>query len=344
MFGIYKKEAAPGAVFCTDLPVPQMGENDILVRVRAAAICGTDLHIMQWDDFAAANVPAPMVFGHEFSGDVVGVGSSVKEIKVGDRVAGETHIPCNSCYQCKTDNRHICDNMKVIGVHTPGAFAEYISFPQDCAYKITDQVDYITGAILEPMGMAVHGVSAAQVQGKNVLIYGCGPIGLMAINAAKVRGANKIIAADIVEEKLTAAKKMGADLVFDDRKTDTANEVRGAFGGIGADVVIDFTGNCTAIVKGFQALRKGGRIVLVGIPGKELSLNILDNVIYKEATIIGVTGRLMYQTWHECEEILASPDFDLSPVVGGIYPMNDFKKAFADIEAGKPGKMLLITE
>ena len=344
MFGVYKEGPVPGAVYRTDLPVPAVGPNDILVRVRAVAICGTDLHILPWTDYAAARVPVPMVFGHEFSGDIVEVGSDVKDFKPGDRVAGETHIPCNDCYQCKTDNRHICDNMKIIGVHVPGAFAEYISFPQDCAYKIPDDVSYEKGAMLEPMGVAVHGVSAAKVQDKNVLIYGNGPIGLMAVGVTKVWGAKKIVSVDLFDEKLALAKKMGADVLLNANEADVPQEVFKAFGGVGADIVMDFTGNVHAILDGFKALRKGGTFIQAGLLSEPLVLDLNENVIYKEAIVIGVTGRLMYETWRECDEILTTTDFDLTPVIGGIYPLKEYEKAFDDIFAGKPGKMLLIPE
>jgi threonine 3-dehydrogenase len=322
--------------------IPETGPNDVLIRVKATAICGTDLHILPWTEWAAARIPIPMVFGHEFAGEIVEVGSEVSEYKPGDRIAGETHIPCNNCYQCKTNNRHICENMKIIGVHVPGSFCEYISIPKDCVYKISDKTSYEIGAMLEPMGVGVHGVSVAGVKDKTVLVYGCGPIGLMAIGAAKVWGAGKIIAIDLFDEKLNLAKTMGADVTFNAKNTDAVKAVIEATDGIGADIVIDYTGSGKAILDGFTSLRKGGRMVLVGLPSKDLSINLSDAIIYKEATVIGVTGRLMYETWEECEQILATPGFSLDPVIGGIYPLKDYEKAFEALEQGKPGKMILI--
>jgi len=342
MCGVYKEFPQPGAEYRTDLPIPEVGPNDVLVQVKATAICGTDLHILPWTQWAADRLPLPMVFGHEFAGDIVEVGSNVTEYKVGDRVAGETHIPCNECYMCKSNRRHNCANMKIIGVHVPGSFAEYISFPKDCVFKLPDDIDYKMGAFLEPMGVGVHGVSAAQVKGQNVLIYGCGPIGLMAIGAAKAWGAKKIIAADVFDAKLEVAKKMGADVVINSKENDAVAGAIAETDGIGPDIVIDYTGNGHAINDGFKALRKNGKFVMVGLPAKNLDLNATDAIIYKEATVIGVTGRLMYETWDECIELLKTPGFSLEPVIGGVYPLKDFQKAFDALFAGSPGKMLLI--
>lgn len=342
MCGIYKPAPAPGAEWRTDLPIPQAGPRDILVRVRAAAVCGTDMHILPWSDWAMARVPTPMVFGHEFSGDIVEVGEDVTDFEPGDRVAGETHIPCNNCYMCKSNRRHNCVNMKIIGVHVPGCFAEYISFPQDCAYKIADSISYEKGAMLEPMGVGVHGISVGAVSGQNTLVYGAGPIGVMAVGAARAMGAKKVICVDMFESKLELARKMGADAVINAKSVDVLKAIMAETDGIGADVVADYTGNEQAIRLGLDALRKNGTFVVVGLPSKDVSLNLTDAVIYKEAVLIGVTGRLMYETWEECSNILAAPGFSLDPVVGGIYPLKDYQAAFDDIAAGKPGKMILI--
>ena len=241
MYGLVKAAPAPGAEIQENLPIPSVGPRDILVKVRATAICGTDSHIMAWTPYAQQRVPTPMVFGHEFSGDVVEIGSEVTEVKVGDKVAGETHIPCNHCRMCKSNKRHICENMKIIGVHVPGAFAQYISFPVDCAFKLAPDFSYETGALLEPMGVAVHGVDCGEVEGKTVVVNGCGPIGLMAVGAAKAWGAKQVIALDVIDEKLAVATEMGADVVLNSRTTDAAAEVVRLTDG-GADVALDYTG------------------------------------------------------------------------------------------------------
>lgn len=342
MKGIVKEQPAPGAVLRTDLPIPIIGDNDVLIKVRVSAICGTDMHIMSWGDYAASRVPIPMVFGHEFSGDVVKIGKNVTACAVGDRVAGETHIPCNHCYQCTHDNRHICENMKIIGVHVPGCFADYISLPQDCVYRINDSTTYEVGAMLEPMGVAVHGVAAAEVKGKNVLVFGCGPIGLMAVGACKAWEAKTVIAADIMANKLAVASDMGADLALNSMDEDFRQRIMDATDGVGVDVAIDYTGSAPAVQSGLSLVRKGGRFVLVGLPNKPVTLDLADLVIYKEITMIGVTGRRMYETWEQCEQILSSGKFDIHKVVGGTYPLEKFEDAFRALKDGCPGKMLLV--
>lgn len=341
MYGLVKAAPAPGAEIQENLPIPSVGPRDVLVRVRATAICGTDSHIMAWTPYAQQRVPTPMVFGHEFSGDVVQVGSEVTEVKVGDRVAGETHIPCNHCRMCLSNKRHICENMKIIGVHVPGAFAEYISFPADDAFKLAPNFPYETGAILEPMGVAVHGVDCGDVAGKTVVVNGCGPIGLMAVGAAKAWGAKQVIALDVIDEKLRVATEMGADVVLNSRTLDAAAEVVRLTDG-GADVALDYTGVIPAIKSLFRMITNGGRIVLVGLPNDPIELDLTSDIIYKEATVVGSTGRLMYKTWEQCIELIQSGKFPVEPVISGKYPLRDFEKAFADIKAGKPGKMLLI--
>lgn len=332
-----------GPLFRDDLPVPKIGKREALVKVRATAICGTDHHIYKWTPWAQARVPAPMVFGHEFSGDIVALGEDASGFSVGDRVAGETHIPCNECYMCKSDRRHNCTNMKIIGVHVPGCFADYISVPVDCLYKINDSLSYEDASMLEPMGVAVHGVSEAKVEGTTTVIYGAGPIGLMAVGAAKAFGAERVICIDIFDTKLSVAKEMGADLIINAKTSDPVKSVFEYTGDIGADVVIDYTGSQPAIRTGFEMLRKNGTFVAVGLPGQgDIQINWTDAIIYKEATVIGVTGRLMYQTWDECIKILSSPGFSLKPCTGGVYKLEDFKQAFADIFNGAPGKFLLI--
>ena len=341
MYGLVKAAPAPGAEIQENLPIPSVGPRDILVKVRATAICGTDSHIMAWTPYAQQRVPTPMVFGHEFSGDVVEIGSEVAEVKVGDKVAGETHIPCNHCRMCKSNKRHICENMKIIGVHVPGAFAQYISFPVDCAFKLAPDFSYETGALLEPMGVAVHGVDCGEVEGKTVVVNGCGPIGLMAVGAAKAWGAKQVIALDVIDEKLAVATEMGADVVLNSRTTDAAAEVVRLTDG-GADVALDYTGVVPAIKSLFHMITNGGRIVLVGLPNNPIELDLTSDIIYKEATVVGATGRLMYKTWEQCIDLINSGKFNIAPVVSGKYALRDFEQAFDAIKAGKPGKMLLI--
>lgn len=343
MKGILKAAPEKGAQYREDLPVPQVGDDELLVRVCVAAICGTDLHIYQWNEWAQARIPTPMVFGHEFSGDVVAVGKNVRGFRVGDRVAAETHIPCGTCYQCRTGDQHNCRDMKIIGVHVTGCFADYAVIPQSCAWKVSDALSYRRAAMLEPLGVAVHGVYSGEVTMQKVVILGCGPIGVMAVGAAHCGGAAGVLAADIFDDKLALAEEMGADVTVNTQKQDLIEEIMKWTDGRGADVIVDFTGHVGLIESTFAALRKGGRFTLVGLPAKKLSLDLTNAVIYREARINGVTGRLMWQTWYQCEALLKNPSMNIDRVVGGVYDLADFEQAFAALFAGKPGKMLLVT-
>lgn len=341
MKALIKQQPQAGAVYTTDAPIPTIAPNEVLVKIHAAAICGTDMHIYHWTEYARQRMKLPMVFGHEFAGEIVEVGANVSGYAVGDRVAGETHIPCNRCFQCRTGNQHICENMQIIGVHTAGAFAEYIAVNQDCLWKLNDGIDYETGALLEPMGVGVHGVLSGEVNGKNVVIIGCGPIGLFAIATAKACGANQVFALDLVDRKLAVAREVGADFVVNSGSQDPVDIVMRETNGQGADVVIDYTGSGPAVQSGFRMLQRGGRFTFVGLFNKPLSLDVNDNIIYKEARINGVTGRLMYKTWYDCERLLLSGKVDAKRIIGKRFAMADFEQAFAAIAAGEPGKILL---
>jgi len=342
MKGIIKDKREPGVSYRTDLPVPEPGENDVLVKVKAAAICGSDRHNVDWDEYAANRFPVPMVFGHEFSGEVVKIGSGVKDLKVGDRIAGETHIPCNDCYMCASNGRHNCAKMKLIGLHIPGSFAEYISIPEDCAYKFDDSLSYEHAAMLEPMGVAVHALTVADVKDQDVVIYGAGPIGLMAVGAAKALGAKMVISVDRHEARLAVANTMGADAIVNGNECDPVEAVFKLTGGKGADIVIEYAGSLSAIYLGFDMLRKSGKLIAVGVPPEKVNFDWTRTIVQKETTVIGVFGRLMYETWEECDRILKTTDFSMEPVVGGIYPLEDFMVAYDAIKTGKPGKMILI--
>lgn len=343
MCGICKMGPGVGAEYREDLPIPQIGEDEVLMKVHATAICGTDSGIYNWGEYAAARMKNfPMVFGHETAGEIVQIGSNVKGYKIGDRITVETHIPCNECYQCKHNRRHICDNQRVFGVTDPGAFAEYAVVPKDCIVRLGDTLTYEQGAMMEPMGAGVHGVERAEVEGKTVLVSGCGPIGLMVIGACKVHGAAKIIACDMIDEKLEQAVKMGADVVVNSGREDLFARVHQETDNVGVEAAIDITGNGKALTAGLRCIQKGGIMVSVGLPNGEIPLNLTEDIIYREITYTGVSGRLMFETWEDCSRVLQSPLFNLSLVIGGIYPMEDFEKAFQNIWNGAPGKMILI--
>lgn len=343
MRGICKMSAGPGWEYRTDLPIPSIKDDEVLMKVHATAVCGTDMHIIAWNEWAANRMKdLPVVFGHETAGEVVQVGAAVKNLKVGDRISVETHIPCGHCFQCRTGNPHICENMQVFGVSVPGAFAEYAPVPAGCAVPLAEGISYEMGSMLEAMGAGVHGVERADVKGKTVLISGCGPIGLMAIGACRVHGAAKIVACDLFDEKLALAKTMGADITVNSGKEDVIKAVLAATEGHGADAAVDISGSGRAIVSGLKSLRKGGILVSVGLPNGEIPIDLTEDIIYREITYTGISGRRMFETWDDCMDILRAPGFSLEPVIGGTYPLEDFQKAIDAIQSGAPGKMILV--
>ena len=259
MCGLVKEVNAPsGLVYHTDLSIPEINDDEVLIKVHCSAICGTDLHIMEWDEWSQKRIKAPVTVGHETAGEIVAVGKNVTERKVGDRVSCESHIPCGECYFCKNGMPHICKNVKLFGCTQNGAFAEYAKIRWDCTFLLEDDVTDEAACMFEPMGAGIHGVEAAEVNGKTVLVSGCGPIGLTAISASKTFVAVKVIACDLIDEKLEVAKKMGADAVLNSAKCDLPAEVRTLTGGVGVDAAIDITGAEPALNSALKCLRAAG--------------------------------------------------------------------------------------
>lgn len=341
MCGIYKSQAGPSVEYRTDLPIPEINDDEVLIKVRAASICGTDIGVINWNEWTQKRMTPPLVIGHEVAGDIVEIGKNVTNCKVGDRVSVETHIPCRNCYLCDIGMEEVCDNTKLFSIHTLGGFAEYTKMRSDCVFKLDDDITYEMACMFEPMGAGINGVSRAEVKDKYVLISGCGPIGLTAISAAKIYGAKKVIACDVVDEKLEVAKKMGADVVINSGKSDLIEEVKKETEGRGADAAIDLTGNGRAIISSLRSLRKGGRLVLVGLPSGEVSINLTEDLIYRAIEVIGISGRKIFKTWHEYAAVMKDPRYDISLVMGNEYPLADYEKALEDIKNGVPGKMIL---
>lgn len=341
MCGIIKEKAGPGLTYKTDLPIPEIEDDEVLLKVQVAAVCGTDVHIYDWDPWSAKRVAPPMVVGHEMAGDVVAVGAKVTQVKIGDRVAVETHIPCNHCYFCQHDHKEICQNLKLFGCTQDGAFAEYAKVSAEAVFKLAPELSYEQGCLFEPMGAGVHGVEVAEVSGKTILISGCGPIGLTAITASKVFGAKHIIACDLIDEKLAIARDMGADVVLNSGNCDLVTEVKALTDGLGVDAAIDITGVGKAISDSLRAVRAGGRLVCVGLPSKDVTLNLTEDLIYREVEMTGISGRLIWRTWEDFSVVMQDPAYRLDHIIGHRFLMKDFEKAFAEIRAGVPGKMLL---
>ncbi|HSH83504.1 MAG TPA: L-threonine 3-dehydrogenase [Herpetosiphonaceae bacterium] len=340
MRAIVKADAAPGARLET-VPVPRHGPHDVLVRVRATTICGTDLHIYRWDPWAQSRIRPPMVFGHEFSGDVVAVGTDVRGVQVGDFVSGETHIVCGHCYPCRTGQSHICRNVEIIGVDRPGCFAEYIALPAANAWCNDARLDPAVAAAQEPFGNAVHTALSTNLLTKRVLVTGCGPIGLFAVGIARAGGAARIFATDVNPARLEMARTMGATdpLISDESVVDA---IMDATSGEGVDVLLEMSGHPSAINQGFAALRFGGYAALLGLPGQPLaSFDLANHVVFKGATIYGVSGRKMYETWYQTRELIEGGKVDIAPIITHRLPLEEWEHAFDMMIAGEAAKVAL---
>ena len=284
MLAVVKPAAAPGADI-RDVVIPTIGPTEVLVKVKVASVCGTDLHIYNWDQWAQGRIHPPLIPGHEFCGHVAAVGSEVTTVKEGDFVSAEMHVACGKCFQCRTGEAHICQHVKIIGVDANGAFAEYVVIPESNIWKLDPAIPEEYASILDPLGNAVHTVLSGDIAAKTVAITGCGPIGLFSIAVARACGATQVFALEVNEHRRKIAKQMKADFVLDPSKDDVRSIVMEHTGGIGVDVVLEMAGKTDAIRTGFQILRLGGRVSLLGIPSKPVELNFAHDIIFKGATI-----------------------------------------------------------
>jgi threonine 3-dehydrogenase len=334
---LVKETAGPGFVL-KDVPVPAIREDEVLIRVRRAGVCGTDVHIFDWDAWAQGRVKPPIVVGHEFAGEVAQVGRLVTDVKEGDRVTAEGHIVDGRCLLCRTGNAHVCPHTKIIGVDRDGCFAEYIAMPATNVWHLDDSVSFDVGGIHDPMGNAFHTALTAEIPGATVLVTGCGPIGIFAVGICKAAGASRIIATDVNEKRLALAKRMGAhDAVKPDQAAATVKRLTD---GLGVDVVLEMSGVPAAIHQAFDLVRVGGRVQMLGIPAKPMEVNFATEVIFKGITIYGVVGRRMYDTWHQITRFLRSGMFDPTPVITHRFPLEGFDEAMRVIKAGDAGKVI----
>lgn len=341
MKAIVKSKAEPGAEL-TSVDIPQPGDGQILARVRATSICGTDYHIYKWNQWAQSRIKIPRIFGHEFTGEVLEVGRGVRRLKVGDLVSAETHIACGICFQCRTGNKHICENMAILGVDTDGCFAEYVALPEENAWQVNPDMPMEIASMLEPMGNAVHTALSAQIPANKVAVLGCGPIGLAAIGITKAAGASLVFATDINNYRLDIAKKMGADVVLNADQDEVVKIILDQTAGRGVDVVLEMSGSPIAIKQGFKVLRLGGTVCMLGLPPAPLELDLNNDIIFKAATIIGISGRRMFSTWYQLQELLDSGLFDPSPIITHKMKLEELKQAMSLIDSGNCGKIVLL--
>ena len=340
MKALRKMEAAKGLTL-ESVPVPEVGHGQVLVRVKAASICGTDLHIYGWDHWSQGRIKPPVTLGHEFCGVVERAGADVTSVQAGDFVSAEMHVNCGHCHQCRLGEAHICPNVRVIGIDQDGAFAEFVKIPATNIWKLDAAIPERYAAILDPLGNAVHTVLAGAIAGQTALVTGCGPIGLMAIAVAKACGSSTVFATETNAHRREMAKQMGADVVINPAAEDAVAKILGETGGTGVDVLLEMSGVPSAIQQGFKALRAGGRASLLGIPTENVPLDLVNDVIFKGATVQGIYGRRMYQTWVQMTALLKAGRLNLEPLFGERVGLENFEDAFAKLQSGMAGKILI---
>jgi len=339
MQAIVKEKRAPGLTV-KSVPKPAAGPGEVLIAVRHAGVCGTDLHIADWDAWAQGRINSPIVVGHEFAGEIVALGDGVTQLKAGQLVTAEGHIVCGHCLQCRTGNSHICKNTRIIGVDRDGAFAEFIVMPATNVLAL-DGIPTEVGAVMDPMGNAFHTVLTAEIPGSTVFVVGCGPIGCFAVGIARAAGAAKVIASDVNPKRLALAARMGAHVTINAATDDVVKTVLTETGGEGADVVCEMSGVPSALHQAFAVVRMGGRVQLLGIPKGEVPVDFANEIIFKGITLYGVIGRKMYETWHQMRRFLTGGQFDPRPVITHQFPLAKIDDALAAIRAGDAGKVIL---
>ncbi len=340
MKAIVKTKAEKGAEL-KEVDIPNYGPDQILIKVKSTSICGTDLHIYEWNKWAQENIEVPQIMGHEVAGEVVEVGDRVENIKKGDFVSAETHIPCGHCYQCKTGKQHICNNMKILGVHKDGVFAEYAVIDDVDVWKNDPSIPAEFASLQEPMGNAIDTIMAGDVAGKNIIITGAGPAGLISVSVAKAFGATQIIVSEPNEYRRNIALEMGADLVVNPLEEDLESIVHDKTNGIGVDFVAEMSGNEMALNQALKLITAGGSMALLGLPDNEVNIDLTNDVIFKGITLIGVTGRKMFDTWFTAKRLLKEGRVDLNPVITHEFSLEEFEKGMELMESGNCGKIIL---
>jgi len=337
MKAIAKLQPAEGLQII-DVPKPTPGPREVLVRVRKTGICGTDRHIYEWDAWAAGRIKPPVVAGHEFVGIVEDTGVAVQSVRPGDRVSGEGHIGCGHCFCCRTGQSHICDAVDIIGVDINGCFAPYVVLPESNIWKVDPAITDDQACLFDPFGNAMHTVMAQPISGKQILVTGCGTIGLMAIGIAHVGGADRVIAIEPNPVKRELAKIMGADFVLEAAQQDDVKKLTDRDG---VDVLLEVSGHPKAINDGFKCVRNGGQVSLLGIPAGDITLPWASQIIFKGLTIHGINGRKMYDTWYQCESFLRRYPKLIEPLITHRLPFDRFEEGIRAMQAGNACKVVL---
>lgn len=338
MKALVKRHATPG-LWLEDVPEPKPGLNDVLIRVDRTGICGTDLHIYNWDAWAQRTIPVPMVVGHEFVGEVVEVGANVNDFFPGEIVSGEGHVVCGRCRNCLAGRRHLCAHTSGIGVNRPGAFAEYLTLPMTNVWHHRPGIDLDIASIFDPFGNAVHTALSFDLLGEDVLVTGAGPIGLMGAAVARHAGARYVVITDVNEYRLDLARKMGVDVALNVSKESLADCQQRLGMQEGFDVGLEMSGNAAAFRSMIDGMAHGGKIAMLGIPGGEMAID-WNKVIFNMLTIKGIYGREMYETWYKMTVMLQS-GLDISPVITHRFGADEYEKGFAAMKTGDSGKVVL---
>ncbi|HGN0343920.1 L-threonine 3-dehydrogenase [Proteus mirabilis] len=338
MKALSKLKAQPG-IWMTDVPVPELGHNDVMIKIRKTAICGTDVHIYNWDEWSQKTIPVPMVVGHEYIGEIVAIGQEVKGFNIGDRVSGEGHITCGHCRNCRGGRTHLCRNTIGVGVNRPGCFAEYLVIPAFNAFKIPDNIPDELAAIFDPFGNAVHTALSFDLVGEDVLVSGAGPIGIMAAAICKHVGARHVVITDVNEYRLDLAKKMGVTRAVNVSKENLTDVMKELGMTEGFDVGLEMSGAPPAFRTMLSTMNHGGCIALLGIPPSDMAID-WGQVIFKGLFIKGIYGREMFETWYKMAALIQS-GLDLSPIITHQFPIDEFQKGFDIMRSGQSGKVIL---
>ncbi len=339
MKALSKLKAEEGIWMVHDAPVPEVGPNDVLIKIKKSSICGTDVHIYKWDNWAQKNVPVPLVVGHEYVGTVAATGSEVHHLKIGQRVSGEGHLVCGHCRNCRAGKRHLCPNTVGIGYHKAGSFAEYFVLPASNVFPIPDDISDDLAAIFDPFGNAVHTALSFDLTGEDVLITGAGPIGIMAVAICRHVGARHVVITDINPYRLDLAKKLGATRAVNVMEEKIEDVMKSIGMTEGFDVVLEMSGAESAFQDMLRVTRNGAKIALLGIPSKDIAID-WNKVIFKGLELKGIYGREMYETWYKMTSMLQS-GLDLSPVITHRFHIDDFQKGFDAMLSGQCGKVIL---
>jgi len=333
------KAKAERGIWMENIDVPHVGHNDVLIKINRTAICGTDIHIFKWDDWAKATIPVPMAIGHEFSGEIVDVGIEVRGFNVGDRVSAEGHITCGVCRNCRAGRRHLCMNAIGVGVNRAGAFAEYLSVPAFNVFKLPDMITDDLAAILDPLGNATHTALSFDLVGEDVLITGAGPIGVMAVAIARFAGARHVVITDVNDYRLALARKMGASRALNVTRETIDDTMQDLCMEEGFDVGMEMSGSPQAFQDMVRTMHHGGKIAMLGIPPGDMAIDWND-VIFKGLIIKGIYGREMFETWYKMSSMLQS-GLNMEPIITHHFDIDEFRPAFELMESGQTGKVIL---